>query len=61
MAGLHNPRTHKQRDADSRRFVVQKAVSTFARIVGTSQSRGRQLPHKLEDAVVVCVMSSSIG
>ena len=41
MAGLHNPRTHKQRDAGSRRFVVQEAGGTSARLVGMSQRGGR--------------------
>ena len=61
MAGLHNPRMHKQRDVDSRRFVVQNTGDTSARLVGTSQSGGPQLLHEQEDAAVVCIKSSFIG
>ena len=41
MAHSHSPWTHEQRDADSRRFAVQEAGGTPARLVGTTQSEGR--------------------
>lgn len=61
VARVGNPRANKQRDVDSRhRFIVQGVGSTPVKLVGTSRSGRRLLPHEQEDAVAVCVEASFI-